>query len=132
MLSQAHQLLEREMQVVKEGMGHKELTPAEYGSIWEECYQEVLYVPSQNRYTWASRASNKDRLESMERQLQTNRQLMTRQAKKAAKLEKKLKVLTGGYQVCRYILVASTPSQILRAFHFVTPHFTYLGPVLIA
>jgi len=45
---QAHQLLEREMQVVKEGMGHKELTLEEYGSIWEECYREVLYVPSEN------------------------------------------------------------------------------------
>ena len=44
-------------------------------------------------------ASAKDRLESLEKQLQTNRQLMTKQAKKAAKLEKKLKILTGGYQV---------------------------------
>lgn len=31
--------------------------------------------------------------------MQDNRQMMTKQAKKAAKLEKKLKVLTGGYQV---------------------------------
>ncbi len=83
--------------MVKEGMGHKELTLEEYSSIWQECDREVLYVPSQNRYTRASMASNKDRLESMEKRLQNNRQLMTKQAKKAAKLEKKLKVLTGGY-----------------------------------
>ena len=37
-------------------MGHKELTGAEYGSIWEECYREVVYVPSQSRYTRASLA----------------------------------------------------------------------------
>jgi len=37
--------------VVKEGMGHKELTAAEYSAIWEECYKEVLYVPAQNKYT---------------------------------------------------------------------------------
>ena len=43
-------------------------------------------------------ASTKDRLDSLEKNLQTNRQLMTKQAKKAAKLEKKLKILTGGYQ----------------------------------
>ena len=43
-------------------------------------------------------ASTKDRLDSLEKKLQTNRQLMTKQAKKAAKLEKKLKILTGGYQ----------------------------------
>ena len=46
----------------------------------------------------ASMASTKDRLDSLEKKLQTNRQLMTKQAKKAAKLEKKLKILTGGYQ----------------------------------
>lgn len=44
------------MKVVKAGMGHKELTESEYSSIWEECYKEVLYVPSQNRYTRASMA----------------------------------------------------------------------------
>ena len=134
--------------MVKQGMGHKELTSAEFGAIWEECYDQVLYVPTQNRYTrfetvcvcvcvcvfvcvcmhvcvcvcvcvcvwmcvhvhvsWcilypylsyrASMASTKDRLDSLEKRLQTNRQLMSKQAKKAAKLEKKLKILTGGYQ----------------------------------
>ncbi len=43
--------MEEEMSVVKEGMGHKELTAAEYTAIWEECYKEVLYMPGQNRYT---------------------------------------------------------------------------------
>ncbi len=43
-------------------------------------------------------ASTKDRLETLEKKLQFNRQQMTKQAKKAAKLEKKLKLLTGGYQ----------------------------------
>lgn len=45
----------------------------------------------------ASMASAKDRLDSLEKQLQSHRLLMTKQAKKAAKLEKKLKILTGGY-----------------------------------
>ena len=43
-------------------------------------------------------ASTKDRLETLERKLQGNRHQMTKQAKKAAKLEKMLKLLTGGYQ----------------------------------
>lgn len=53
---QADALLQQEMGVVKAGMGHKELTGAEYSSIWEECYREVVYVPSQSRYTRASLA----------------------------------------------------------------------------
>ena len=52
------------MGVVKDGMGHKELSLAEYSSIWEECYQEVLYVPSQNRYTRASMARWGDQVRS--------------------------------------------------------------------
>ena len=46
----------------------------------------------------ASLASIKDRLDSLEKRFQNNHQNMTKQAKKAAKLEKKLKLLTGGYQ----------------------------------
>merc|ERR1712025_241724 len=40
----------------------------------------------------------KDRIESLEKRLETNRGHMTREAKRAAKTEKKLKILTGGYQ----------------------------------
>lgn len=43
-------------------------------------------------------ASTKDRLDSLEKKFQINRSSMTKQAKKAAKLEKKLKLLTGGYR----------------------------------
>lgn len=55
----------------------------------------VILFPTFDR---ASMASAKDRLDSLEQKFQTNRQHMTKQAKKAAKLEKKLKLLTGGYQ----------------------------------
>jgi hypothetical protein len=33
---------------------------------------------------------------------------MTREAKRAAKMEKKLKILTGGYQVLVFFLISST------------------------
>ena len=58
----------------------------------------MLYLPSQQRYTRANLASKKDRIESLEKRLETNRGHMTKEAKKAAKTEKKLKILTGGYQ----------------------------------
>lgn len=61
---------------------------------------QVLYLPSQGRYTRASLASKKERLESLEKKLEQNRNHMTREAKKAAKLERKLKIHLGGYQVC--------------------------------
>jgi pre-mRNA-splicing factor CDC5/CEF1 len=32
--------------------------------VWEECLAQVLYLPSQQRYTRANLASKKDRIES--------------------------------------------------------------------
>ncbi|KDR18926.1 cell division cycle 5-like protein [Zootermopsis nevadensis] len=97
-LSQAHAVLRQEMEVVKQGMGHGDLSLDSYTQVWEECLAQVLFLPSQNRYTRANLASKKDRLESQEKRLEQNRGHMTREAKRAAKMEKKLKILTGGYQ----------------------------------
>ncbi|CAN0222027.1 cell division cycle 5-like protein [Lethenteron reissneri] len=97
-LHKARELLAQEMEVVKQGMGHGDLSLEAYNQVWEECYSQVLYLPSQGRYTRANLASKKDRIESLEKKLEINRAQMTAEAKKAAKLEKKLKILTGGYQ----------------------------------
>ena len=97
-LDEANVLLEQEMEIVKEGMQHGDLSLEAYTQVWEECLAQVLYLPGQQRYTRANLASKKDRIESMEKRLETNRSHMTKEAKKAAKTEKKLKILTGGYQ----------------------------------
>lgn len=97
-LDEAKRMLEAEMDVVKAGMQHGELPLDAYTQVWEECLSQVLFLPSQQRYTRASMASKKDRIESMEKRLDNNRQHMAKEAKKAAKVEKKLKILTGGYQ----------------------------------
>ncbi|XP_071506962.1 cell division cycle 5-like protein [Diadema antillarum] len=97
-MAKARELLQGEMEVVKAGMAHGDLPQEAYTQVWEECLSQVLYIPSKNRYTRANAASKKDRIESAEKKLETNRGVMTREAKRAAKLEKKLKILLGGYQ----------------------------------
>ena len=94
----ASKLLKLEMQTVKNGMAHGDLSIESYSSVWQECLSQVLYLPSQNRYTRANLASKKDRIESFEKRLETNRKNMAKEAKKCSKLEKKLKTLLGGYQ----------------------------------
>ena len=47
----AKELLKAEMEKVKTGMGHGDLTLDAYTQVWEECLSQVLFVPSQNRYT---------------------------------------------------------------------------------
>ncbi|KAL1497690.1 hypothetical protein ABEB36_008608 [Hypothenemus hampei] len=97
-LEVAREMLKREMEVVKKGMNHGELPMEAYMQVWEECLSQVLFLPNQNRYTRANLASKKDRLESAEKRLEQNRGHMAKEAKKAARMEKKLKILTGGYQ----------------------------------
>lgn len=94
----AKQLLFREMDVVKYGMNHGDLSLDSYVQVWDECLGQVLFLPNQNRYTRANLASKKDRLESAEKRLEQNRSHMSREAKRAAKMEKKLRIITGGYQ----------------------------------
>uniref|UniRef100_A0A8C2WSL5 Cell division cycle 5-like protein n=1 Tax=Cyclopterus lumpus TaxID=8103 RepID=A0A8C2WSL5_CYCLU len=97
-LKHAKTVLAAEMEVVKGGMGHGDLSMEAYSQVWEECYGQVLYLPAQNRYTRANLASKKDRIESLEKKLDVNRGHMTAEARRAAKLEKKLKILLGGFQ----------------------------------
>ena len=98
-MDEAAEMLEKEMEVVKGGMQHGELSLDAYTQVWEECLAQVLYLPGQQRYTRANLASKKDRIESLEKRLETNRGHMTKEAKRAAKTEKKLKILIGGYQI---------------------------------
>lgn len=97
-LTSAKDLLKNEMEVVKQGMNHGELPLDAYTQVWEECLGQVLFLPNQNRYTRANLASKKERLESAEKRLEQNRAHMAKEAKRASKMEKKLKILTGGYQ----------------------------------
>ncbi|XP_028172870.1 cell division cycle 5-like protein [Ostrinia nubilalis] len=97
-LDAAKQELKKEMEVVRAGMGHGDLSMDAYTQVWEECLAQVLFLPGQNRYTRANLASKKDRLESAEKRLEQNRNHMAKEAKKCSKMEKKLRVITGGYQ----------------------------------
>lgn len=97
-LAAAREVLQAEMDVVKKGMGHGDLSLEAYCQVWDECLAQVLFLPAQNRYTRANLASKKDRIESLDKRLEQNRGHMTREAKRAAKVEKKLRVLLGGYQ----------------------------------
>lgn len=101
----AANLLKQEMQAVKNGMAHGDLSIESYAQVWQECLSQVLYLPSQNRYTRANLASKKDRIESFDKRLEQNRKHMAREAKKCSKLEKKLKTLLGGYQSRAHSLI---------------------------
>ncbi|KAI4473306.1 hypothetical protein M0804_015407 [Polistes exclamans] len=104
-LDAAKKLLTDEMNVVKDGMAHGDLSLDAYTTVWEECLSQILYLETQKRYTRATLASKKDRVEACERNLEENRMHMTGEAKKAASMEKKLITITGGYQTRAQVLI---------------------------
>lgn len=53
-------------------MAHGELKLDAYTQVWEECYSQVLFVPSSNRFTRSSVASRKDKVESLEKRLEVS------------------------------------------------------------
>lgn len=97
-LKEAGKVLSAEMDIVKTGMRHGDITLDAFNQVWSECYSQLLYLPNHKRYTRASLASKKERIESLDKKLEKNRSIMTKEAKKAAKIEKKLKIILGGYQ----------------------------------
>jgi pre-mRNA-splicing factor CDC5/CEF1 len=68
----ARTLLESEVNIVKKTMGHGDINLDVYSKVWDECYSQVLFLPSKNRFTRASAASKKDRIESAEHKLEVS------------------------------------------------------------
>lgn len=66
-------------------MSHEEFSSEAYNQLGEECYNQGLHLPGQSHYTQANWASNKDRLESLEKRLQINSGHLTTAANRAAK-----------------------------------------------
>ena len=67
-------MLKSEMELVKDGMGHGNLPLDIYSQVWAECYEKILFVPSQNRYTHGKYLSKKERLEYLEKRLEVSKQ----------------------------------------------------------
>lgn len=111
-LKDAAELLQVEIESVRTAMGHGELSIEAYSKVWQECLSQVLYLPQHRRYTRANLASKRDRIESLEKCLEQLRSLMKEEDRKAAKLEKKLRVVLGGYQSRAQTLIKAMQEAI--------------------
>ena len=97
-LEKADELLKEEASLVKKKMAHGDIGLDSYTTVWEECLSQVLFLKQQGKVVRSSHASKKDQKDALERKLECNRASMGKKAKKAAQLEKKLKITLGGYQ----------------------------------
>ena len=53
-------------------MGHGDLSLEAYTQVWEECYSQVIFLPSSNKFTRANVTSRKEKIESLEHKLEVN------------------------------------------------------------
>eukprot|EP00002_Diphylleia_rotans_P019046 TRINITY_DN3687_c0_g1_i1.p1 TRINITY_DN3687_c0_g1~~TRINITY_DN3687_c0_g1_i1.p1 ORF type:complete len:771 (-),score=197.30 TRINITY_DN3687_c0_g1_i1:470-2782(-) len=98
-LKAASDILAKETSEVRSlaGMGDT-ITPEMFQQAWEACYDELIYIPNSQRFARIQNATKTEKIKNYESQLEMNRGHMTRDSKRAVKLEMKVNLLTGGYQ----------------------------------
>jgi pre-mRNA-splicing factor CDC5/CEF1 len=95
-LNAASELLNQESAAVRSAMGHESISAEEYASTWETVIGDILFVPSQQRYMRGAAMAVSDRAAALQADFERVRKEMEREAKRAAKLEQKVGVVTGG------------------------------------
>jgi len=93
-IAEALKLIEQE----KKEMGG-EVDLETFAELWETTYQQFIFVPSTQKFGRTNEVSKADHIASLQNELSINRARMMAEAKKASKVESKLSVLLGGYQV---------------------------------
>ncbi len=95
-LLEAQELIAEETAIVQEAMGHSDITQEEYRDAWSTAVKDFIYLPMQHKYGRAASATNTDRLDSVRGEYHIALELMKKEAERAAKLESKVAVVTGG------------------------------------
>eukprot|EP00741_Cyanophora_paradoxa_P003917 tig00000737_g3811.t1 len=109
-LSAAAELIASEVEVVRNAMGHMEIEK-QHAEAWEEVNGELVYLPGQGKYGRASNLGKTERVDAARAEFENVRATMEREAGRAAKLEKKLSVVLGGFQK----RAEATRAEILEA-----------------
>lgn len=119
--------------MLSEAMGHGDPTEAEsgaalvaaYAEAWEECVEDLQFLPGQAAYGLDSVAPSSERLAARQEEANRLRKQAEVEDKQTRKLEQKMKVQLHGYQVRHatliLVLFASTLLPRLRVWLF-SPH----------
>lgn len=95
-LSRAAEMVSAEIQVVREAMGHVDLGLEEYSVVADEIVNDVVFLPEQGKFIRSAGLKSAERVAALKHEFEGVRKEMEREAKRAGKLENKLKVLLGG------------------------------------
>lgn len=92
-------MLEEEVQYLRVAMGHESESLEDFVKAHDACQEDLMFFPNNNSYGLASVAGNSDKIAALQYEFEIVKKRMDDEAKKALRLEQKIKLLTQGYQV---------------------------------
>ncbi|KAF8401884.1 hypothetical protein HHK36_012834 [Tetracentron sinense] len=98
-LKEADSLIEEEAQFLCVAMGHDNESLDEFAEAHKTCLKDLMYFPTRNAYGLSSVAGNMEKLTALQNEFENVKKKMDEEAKKAQRLEQKIKLLTSGYQM---------------------------------
>ena len=96
---QADALIKEEAQFLRVAMGHEDESFDDFVKARDACQEDLMFFPARSTYGLASVAENNEKLVGLQNEFEILKRRMDEEAKKATKIEQKIKVLTHGYQV---------------------------------
>ncbi|KAG0459861.1 hypothetical protein HPP92_022989 [Vanilla planifolia] len=111
-LLEADSLIKEEMEFLRVAMGHEKESFDDFVKARDSCQEDLMFFPARNTYGLASVAGSSEKLASLQNEFEIVKNSMDDEEKKAKKLERKIKVLTQGYEM----RAVKLRSQILATF----------------
>jgi pre-mRNA-splicing factor CDC5/CEF1 len=96
---QADNLIKVEAQYIRVAMGHEDESLDEFIEAHKTCINDLMYFPTRNAYGLSSVAGNMEKLTALQNEFENVKTRLEAEREKALRLEKKVNVLTQGYQV---------------------------------
>ncbi|KAJ0013884.1 hypothetical protein Pint_20405 [Pistacia integerrima] len=97
-LKEADSLIKEETQYLRVAMGHENESLDEFVEAHNTCLNDLMYFPTRNAYGLSSVAGNMEKLAAYQSEFEIVKKKMDDDKEKALHLEKKVKVLTQGYE----------------------------------
>lgn len=97
-------MIKEEVQFLRVAMGHDDESLDEFVEAHKTCLNDLMYFPDRKAYGLSSVAGNIDKLAALQNEFENVKKRMEDDAKKAHRLEQKIRLLTQGYQVSCYFL----------------------------
>lgn len=97
-LKEAGYLIQEESQFLRSAMGHEDGSLEDFTEAHGTCLNDIMYFPTRKAYGLSSVAGNIEKLAALQNEFEFVKKRFDDDSKKAERLEKKVILLTRGYQ----------------------------------